>query len=80
METDTTVPILPLMDPQPWRVVVVRAWLHDGGVAAVLLVAEPGSSGPVPRVAAGSVEATCAALAAILEELTANPTGLKTAD
>jgi hypothetical protein len=69
------------MNYQPWRVVVVRAWRHDGEVAVVLLVgAEPGSSVPRRRVTAGSVEAACAALASVLEELTAGPTGADTTD
>ncbi|WP_405907350.1 hypothetical protein OG742_19960 [Streptomyces sp. NBC_00828] len=69
------------MESQPWRVVVVRAWLHDGQVVAVLLVgAEPGSPVPVRRVAAGSAEEAGAALAAALGELTADPTDPETTD
>ncbi|WP_405957264.1 hypothetical protein [Streptomyces phaeochromogenes] len=68
------------MESQPWRVVVVRAWLHDGQVVAVLLVgAEPGSPVPVRRIAASSVEEACAVLAAALRELTEGPTDPETA-
>ena len=80
MHTDTPGRILALVDPNPWRVVVVRAWPHDGGVAAVLLVAEPGSGVPARRIAAASVEAACAALDAFLRELTENQTGSQTVD
>ncbi len=63
------------MDSQPWRVVLVRAWPHDGEVAAVLLVgSEPGWPASARRVTTGSVEAACTALADILGELAASPT------
>jgi hypothetical protein len=63
------------MDPQPWRVVLVRAWRHDGDVAAVLLVgSEPDWPASARRVTTGSVDAACAALADILGELTAGST------
>jgi hypothetical protein len=63
------------MDSQPWRVVLVRAWPHDGEVAAVLFVgSQPGWPGSARRVTTGSVEAACAALADILGELTVDPT------
>jgi hypothetical protein len=62
------------MDSQPWRVVLVRAWVHDGDVAAVLLVgSEPGWPASARRVTTGSVEAACTALGTILGELTTNP-------
>ncbi|NGO08411.1 hypothetical protein G5C60_12465 [Streptomyces sp. HC44] len=63
------------MESLPWRVVVVRAWLHDGKAVVVLLVgAEPGSPVPGRRIATGSAEEACAVLAAVLGELTADPT------
>ena len=68
------------MEPEAWRVVVVRAWRHDGSVPAVLLVAEPGSSMPVRRVAVGSIDEACRALGALLRELTGAPTESTTAD
>lgn len=81
MEARRAVRTLAAMESQPWRVVVVRAWLHDGKVVAVLLVgAEPGSPGPVRRIAAGSAEEACAVLATVLGELTADPTDAETTD
>ncbi|MFK4100752.1 hypothetical protein ACI2L1_11880 [Streptomyces sp. NPDC019531] len=69
------------MESQPWRVVVVRSWLHDGQVVAVLLVgAEPGSAVPVRRIAAGSAEEACAVLAAVLGGLTVDSTDPETTD
>ncbi|WP_329241342.1 hypothetical protein OG223_01860 [Streptomyces sp. NBC_01478] len=69
------------MESQPWRVVVVRAWLHDGKVVAVLLVgAEPGSPVPVRRIAAGSAEEAGVVLAAVLGELAEDPTDPETND
>jgi hypothetical protein len=63
------------MDAQPWRVVIVRAWLHDDEVAAVLLVGgEQSEVMPARRLTAGSIEAACAVLAAILGELTEEST------
>jgi hypothetical protein len=63
------------MDPQPWRVVLVRAWPHDGQVAAVLLVgSEPDWPESARRVTTGSIDAACAALADVLRELTTDPT------
>lgn len=63
------------MDSQPWRVVLVRAWLHDGQVAVVLLVgADDDWPASARRIAAGSVGEACAALADVLGELTADPT------
>jgi hypothetical protein len=62
-----------VVPPELWRVVLIRAWPHDGEVAAVLFVESgPGSATP-RRVATGSVDAACAALADILGELTAVP-------
>ena len=68
------------MQSEPWRLVVVRAWRHEAGVAAVLLVAEPGAPAPVRRVAAGSFDEACRALAVLLQELTGAPTGSTTSD
>ncbi|WP_416960417.1 hypothetical protein [Streptomyces sp. Agncl-13] len=69
------------MESRLWRVVVVRAWLHDGKVVAVLLVgAEPGSPVPVRRIAAGSAEEAGTVLAAVLGELTEDPTDRETND
>jgi len=63
------------MDPERWRIVVVRAWRHEAQVAAVLLVgAEPDADEPVRQVAVGSIEAACAELAAVLGELTQGAT------
>jgi hypothetical protein len=63
------------MDSQPWRVVLVRAWVHDGKVAVVLLVgAEEDWPGSARRITAGSVGEACSALADILGELTPDPT------
>ncbi|MEJ2886319.1 hypothetical protein [Actinomycetospora aeridis] len=63
-----------------WRVVVVRAWRHEAGVAVVLLVGEPGAAVPVRRVATGSIDDACRSLATVLHELTETPTGSTTAD
>ncbi|MFI0240421.1 hypothetical protein [Streptomyces sp. NPDC016845] len=63
------------MESPPWRVVVVRAWLHDNQVVAVLLVGSgAGSPVPVRRIAAGSVEEASAVLGDVLRELTREPT------
>jgi hypothetical protein len=63
------------MDSQPWRVVLVRAWVHDGQVAVVLLVgAEEDWPASARRITAGSVDEACVALAGILGELIEDPT------
>jgi len=63
------------MESQGWRVVLVRAWLHDGQVAVVLLVgADDDWPESARRITAGSVDEACAALADVLGELTADPT------
>ena len=68
------------MEPEAWRVVVVRAWRHEGRVASVLLVAGSGSSVPVRRVVVGSIDEACRALASLLRELTGAPTEPTTDD
>jgi len=63
------------MDSEQWRVVLVRAWLHDGQVAVVLLVgAEPDWPASARRISAGSIDEACTALAGVLGELTSDPT------
>lgn len=68
------------MHPDPWRVVVVRAWRHEGRVAAVLLVTDPGTPEPVRYAAVGSVDEACRALGVVLQELTDAPTETTTSD
>jgi hypothetical protein len=63
------------MDSEQWRVVLVRAWIHDGQVAVVLLVgAETDWPASARRISAGSIDEACAALAGVLGELTSDPT------
>ena len=68
------------MQSEAWRVVVVRAWRHEGRVAAVLLVGEPGAPNPVRHAAVGSIDEACHALSSLLQELTGTPTDATTTD